>query len=77
MSLAISSLDFPKTRGRPVKYPFRQLEVGDSFLVPEKSVEEFRSLVTYWNKRIKVSSRRYAKFSLTSEGSGCRVCRRV
>ena len=77
MSLALNSLYFPEPRGRPAKYPFRQLDVGDSFAVPEKTVKELRALVFYWNEHIKISSRRYAKFSLAPEGSGCRVSRVV
>lgn len=32
------------------KYPFKNLEIGDSFLVPNKTTNAFGASVTYWGR---------------------------
>jgi|GEM_PF-4124952 len=57
------------------KYPFKDLEVNDSFLIPDKKVQNFYATVSGWNKRIKGINKRYHKFRCFQEGSGVRVYR--
>jgi hypothetical protein len=35
-----------------IKYPFRGLQVGDSFFIPKKTREGGGSLVRYWNMNL-------------------------
>lgn len=37
--------------GRTYKYPFTQMEVGDSFFVPEKTAARFQSTASSASKR--------------------------
>jgi hypothetical protein len=40
------------TRGRRCKYPFRQMEVGDSFLIEdEEQYKKVRSAASTWGKK--------------------------
>lgn len=41
----------PKSGGAPSKYPWDQLAVGDSFLVPDKTKKTFSSQLLYRGKR--------------------------
>ena len=60
---------------RKYKYPFHDLQVSDSFLIPDKNVQNFYATVTSWNKKIKGSNKRYHKFKCYQEGTGVRVYR--
>ena len=52
------------------KYPLAEMEVNDSFLVPDKTTKSVQpSITTYKKKNPK------ARFALRSEGEGCRVFR--
>jgi len=34
------------------KYPFDQLEIGDSFWIPRKAASEMSGSIRYWKKRL-------------------------
>lgn len=72
MSFAIEKgVDVTKAagRGRPWKYPFLEMEIGDSFFVPADLAEKVRAAATS-------AGRRYGKKYVTrKEGNGRRVWR--
>ncbi len=57
-----------ETRGRPAKYPFATMEVGDSFLSPEP-VARMSPAASYAGKRGGM------RFTVRAEGAGARVWR--
>ena len=63
----------PSKKGRPTKYPFRQMKVGDSFFVPDENGKKMRDVVgastANWGKA------HGAKFSCRSVDGGTRVWR--
>lgn len=81
MSIAIESgvkiPEFVDGRGRKEKYPFSELEVGDSFFVPDSTFESetalkrLRSTVSSANSRFKGER----KFIVRGEDDGARVWR--
>jgi len=46
------NIPFPKrsTKGRPDKYPFKELEIGDSFTINKSEQMSVYSCVNYYNK---------------------------
>lgn len=40
-------------KGGESKYPFEKLEIGDSFLLTNKTTNAFAASVTYWSRRLK------------------------
>ena len=42
----------PEARGRPVHYPFKDMDDGDSFFVPGKTSSQLGSIVAYYNKKL-------------------------
>lgn len=55
--------------GSGSKYPFKELEIGDSFLVPNKTTNAFAASVSYWGRRLK------RKFTSRATEGGVRVWR--
>ena len=55
--------------GRPAKYPWHAMEVGDSFFVPDKKSCQFGGLIQYAKKKTGY------KYSVRKEGDGIRVWR--
>lgn len=63
MSDTENSSEFKIEKGVPIitgrrantggKYPFEKLEIGDSFLVPNKTTNTFGSFLSYWSRRLK------------------------
>lgn len=58
--------------GRPAKYPFRQMEIGDSFFV-ERSTRFMARAVFYWEK--KCGGKFSARTVIENGVKGCRVWR--
>lgn len=56
-------------RGRPAKYPWADMEVGDSFLSPDQAPN------TMSNVRLKAEKRTGFKFTTRAEGDGTRIWR--
>lgn len=47
-----SNIEMPSKRADRVKYPFRQMKIGDSFLIEETSdLEKVRSAASYFGNR--------------------------
>lgn len=55
--------------GKPPKYPWREMEVGDSFFVPNMNTADFGGGASTAGKRLG------KKFSCRREGNGVRVWR--
>jgi len=51
------------------KYPFKDMEIGDSFYVEGKTAQQFANVKNYWAKKLK------KEFTSKSEGHGCRTWR--
>lgn len=66
-----TNVPLPKTvhRGRASVYPLSDLEVGDSFVVTDKSVRTVRSAVAAFQKKYK------AKFAVRTLDTGVGVWR--
>lgn len=58
--------------GRPAKYPFRQMEVGDSFLIPLRPNGDYMGLGTTVSYATKQTG---FKFTTRREPTGTRVWR--
>lgn len=56
-----------KIKGRPGKYPWTQMEIGDSFFVADTSVKKFNTGGA--------TKRTGHKYSVRTEGAGVRVWR--
>lgn len=50
-----------------VKYPCRDMEVGDSFFVPDRTTRQVGNVIRYYNK--------FGKFSVRAVDGGVRVWR--
>lgn len=61
-----------ETRGRPAKYPIRDLEIGESFAVPEGKVQNVRSSAQQVQRRN--PGRQY---SVKPDGDGNYRCWRI
>lgn len=61
--------EFKERRGPNPKFPFRNMEVGDSFFV-ERIPEKIRQIVSLWNIKLKPKVFAYKK-----EETGTRVWR--
>ena len=60
-------------RGKPAKYPWAQLKVGDSFFVEEKNkMYGMHASVSSYNKR---SGKKAIKIATRIDGEGLRVWR--
>lgn len=59
----------PKGPGRPTKYPWRKMEVGDSFFAEGASVKNFHAAAWRWGKALG------RKFLLRQHRNGVRVHR--
>ena len=45
-----SGVEMPETRGRPMTYPFAEMQVGDSFAVPVEKLVAVRSALSKWRQ---------------------------
>jgi hypothetical protein len=57
--------------GRVCRFPFAQLEIGDSFLVPEVKLKSIRQTCFYYGKKLG------RKFTSAEVEGGVRVWRRT
>ena len=55
--------------GAPMKYPWKDLQIGDSFFVPKQTVHPFSGQANTTGKRFNM------KFTLRAENGGVRVWR--
>ena len=62
-------LGVPRKVGRPAEYPFMDLDVGESVLLPKKRRSLFSSALQYASKKTGW------RFVTRKEGDGCRVWR--
>ena len=67
-------IEYKATEFRSSKYPFRQMEVGDSFFIPEASdtLQQGRVITASYNVRIKIPG---FKIKTKQENGGLRVWR--
>jgi len=70
MYIIEKKIPMPKSdRGRPYKYPFEQMEVGDSFFVPKDEAEKAR------NSALQYARREGKIFHTRKENDGARIWR--
>ena len=75
MAITVFEIDhdipIPKPRPRPRKYPFRDMQIGDSFYVPQTIVKNIAPAAAQVAKRMGNG----AKFTCRSIDGGVRVWR--
>lgn len=67
--------DVPKPKGSKTKYPFREMEVGDSVFIPDAPKASNGQFVTMTYIAKSQHKPNHAKFTQRTEGSGLRVWR--
>ena len=60
----VKGVKIPEKRAKKTFWPFLQMEIGDSFLVPPDKIKSCRSAASFWSMKL---GRRFTVRSLPNE----------